>query len=106
MRESTCSVRIAGSTPPVIYTKRGLLSLEQKKFKLESIKEHEKSQGHLQCTRIAAAKRAPPNSSPAGKALCSLHQAQKENGQIVQNSTCHCQERETIHGLCLDVRAR
>ena len=47
-------------------------------FKLESIKEHEKSQGHLQCTRIAAAKRVPPNSSPAEKALCSLHQAQKE----------------------------
>ncbi len=39
-------------------------------FKLESIKPHEKSEGHRCCASIAAAKRTPPNTTAAERALC------------------------------------
>ena len=60
------------------FQKKGPFVIGTENFKLESIKEDEKSQSHLRCIHIAAAKRAPPNTTPAEKALCSLHQAQNE----------------------------
>ena len=55
--------------------KKGPFIVGTLNFKLESIKEHVKSQGHQHCARIAAAKRAPPNTSAAEKALSSMHRA-------------------------------
>ena len=45
---------------------------------MESIKEHEKSQGHKKCSSTAASKKAAPSTSLAEKALCSLKRAQNE----------------------------
>ena len=53
--------------------KKGPFLVGTSNFKLESIKEHEKSQGHERCTCIAAAKKAPPNTSIAEKTLSSVH---------------------------------
>ena len=55
--------------------KKGPFVLGTQNFKLESIKQHEKSQGHQHCTHIAAAKKALPNTSQAEKALSSMHRA-------------------------------
>ena len=39
--------------------KRGPFVVGTQNFKLESIREHEKSQAHMKCARIASAKKAP-----------------------------------------------
>ena len=58
--------------------KRGPFVVGTQNFKLESIMEHEKSQAHMKCARIASAKKAPPNTSIAEKTLSSLNRAQSE----------------------------
>ena len=58
--------------------KRGSFVIGTQHFKLESIKEHEKSQGHKKCSSTAASKKAAPSTSLAEKALCSLKHAQNE----------------------------
>ena len=45
-------------------------------FRLEYIRDHEKSQSHKQCALIAAAKKAPKNSSVAEKTIATLNKAQ------------------------------
>ena len=85
--------------------KRGPFVIGTQNFKLESIREHEKSQADMKCARIASAKKAPPNTSIAEKTLSSLNRAQSEKWISFSYNTCNCEERKAIYRLCLDVRS-
>lgn len=55
-------------------------------FKLETIKQHEASQGHQHCVRIAFAKKSPA-STPAEVALATLYASQTERlGRLFRNA--------------------
>jgi len=72
-------------------------------FKLESIKDHEDSQGHKLCQNIVEAKNAPLNTTAAEKALTSQFSRGLKAEPPVQNCSCHCKEGKTIHRLCMDM---
>ena len=80
--------------------KRGPFVLGTQNFKLESIKKHEKSQGHKKCSSAAAAKTAAPNTSLAEKALCSLNRAQNEKMQKLFR-TAHAIAKKAGHSHTL-----
>ena len=97
--KTRCTARTAGCMRSVSPRKRGPLSLEHI-FKLESIKKHEKSQGHKKCSSAAAAKTAAPNTSLAEKALCSLNRAQNEKMQKLFR-TAHAIAKKAGHSQTL-----
>lgn len=67
--------------------RKGPFVIGTKYFKVESVKDHEASNGHRQCVKTGLAKRAPLGESVADKTLFSLNKMQtKRMGNLFLNA--------------------